>query len=36
MTTTRWTPIYLTLGLIMAAILALLFWAVPVDEDGLR
>ena len=36
MTTTRWTPIYLTLGLIMAAILALLFWAVPVDEDGVR
>ena len=36
MTTTRWTPIYLTLGLIMAAILALLFWAVHVDEAGLR
>jgi len=36
MATTRWTPIYLTLGLIMAAILALLLWAVPVDEDGAR
>ncbi len=36
MTTTRWTPIYLTLALIMAAILALLLWAVPVDEDGVR
>ena len=36
MTQTRWTPIYLTLALIMGAILALLFWAVPVDEDGVR
>ena len=36
MTATRWTPIYLTLGLIMAAILAFLLWAVPVDEDGVR
>jgi predicted small integral membrane protein len=36
MSTTRWTPIYLTLALIMAAILALLLWAVPVDEDGVR
>ena len=36
MTTTRWTPIYLTLAVIMAAILALLLWAVPVDEDGVR
>lgn len=36
MSQTRWTPIYLTLGLIMAAILALLLWAVPVDEDGVR
>ena len=36
MTETRWTPIYLTLAAIMAAILALLLWAVPVDEDGAR
>jgi predicted small integral membrane protein len=36
MTTTRWTTIYLTLALIMGAILALLFWAVPVTEDGSR
>jgi predicted small integral membrane protein len=36
MTATRWTPIYLTLALILAAILALLLWAVPVTEDGAR
>ena len=36
MTATRWTPIYLTLAAIMAAILALLLWAVPVTEDGAR
>jgi predicted small integral membrane protein len=36
MSTTRWTPIYFTLALIMAAILALLLWAVPVDEEGVR
>ena len=36
MTATRWTPIYLSLAVIMAAILALLLWAVPVDEDGVR
>jgi predicted small integral membrane protein len=36
MTTTRWVPIYLTLALIMGAVLALLFWAVPVDDDGVR
>ncbi len=36
MTATRWTPIYLTLALLMATILALLFWAVPLDDDGLR
>lgn len=35
MTTTRWTPIYLTFALIMSAILALLLWAVPVT-DGAR
>lgn len=36
MTTARWTPIYLVLGLIMAAVLALLLWAVPVDDEGVR
>ena len=36
MTATRWTPIYLTLAAIMAAILAFLLWAVPVDKDGVR
>jgi predicted small integral membrane protein len=35
MTTTRWTTIYATLGALMTAILALLVWAVPV-EDGVR
>jgi predicted small integral membrane protein len=36
MTATRWTTIYLSLAAIMAAILAFLLWAVPVDEDGIR
>ena len=36
MTAARWTTIYATLALLMAAILALLLWAVPVDDDGLR
>ena len=36
MTASRWTTIYLTLVLIMGAILALLVWAVPVTEDGTR
>jgi predicted small integral membrane protein len=36
MTATRWTPIYLTLALIMAGILALLLSAVPVDDEGVR
>lgn len=36
MTATRWTPIYLTLAALMAAILALLLWAVPVDDEGVR
>jgi predicted small integral membrane protein len=36
MTATRWTSIYLTLALIMGAILATLFWAVPVDDEGVR
>jgi predicted small integral membrane protein len=35
MTATRWTPIYLTLAVLMGAILALLLWAVPLD-DGAR
>jgi predicted small integral membrane protein len=35
MTATRWTQIYLTLAALMLAILALLLWAVPV-EDGTR
>jgi len=35
MTATRWTPIYLGLAILMAAILAVLVWAVPV-EDGVR
>ncbi len=33
---TRWTAIYLTLAVLMAVILALLLWAVPVDDDGVR
>ncbi|MGL4235197.1 DUF2160 domain-containing protein [Tabrizicola sp.] len=36
MTATRWTTIYLTLALVMGAILALLLWAVPVDDEGVR
>ena len=36
MSQTRWTPIYLTLALIMGGILALLLWAVPFDDDGVR
>jgi predicted small integral membrane protein len=36
MTATRWAQIYLTLAVVMAAILAMLFWAVPVDDNGLR
>lgn len=36
MSQTRWTPIYLTIAAIMGVILALLVWAVPVDEDGVR
>lgn len=36
MSQTRWTPIYLTLATLMAAILALLVWAVPVDDEGVR
>ncbi len=33
---TRWTAIYLTLAVLMAVILALLLWAVPIDDDGVR
>lgn len=36
MTATRWTPIYLTFAVVMGAILALIFWAVPVDDEGVR
>jgi len=36
MSQTRWTSIYLTIAVIMGAILALLVLAVPVDEDGFR
>ena len=36
MSQTRWTPIYLTLAVIMSGILALLLWAVPFDDDGVR
>ena len=35
MTVTRWTRLYLSLTAVMAAILGLLVWAVPV-EDGTR
>jgi predicted small integral membrane protein len=36
MTATRWTPIYTGLAILMAAILALLVWAVPVTDEGAR
>jgi predicted small integral membrane protein len=36
MTATRWTPIYLTFAVVMGAILALIFSAVPVDDEGVR
>jgi predicted small integral membrane protein len=36
MTATRWTPIYLAFAIAMGTILALIFWAVPVDDEGLR
>jgi predicted small integral membrane protein len=36
MATTRWTPIYLTAAVIMGAILVLILWAVPVDDEGVR
>ena len=36
MTQTRWIPIYLAFAALMGAILALIFWTVPVDNDGVR
>jgi predicted small integral membrane protein len=36
MSQTRWTPIYAGLALLMGGILALLLWAVPVDDEGVR
>jgi predicted small integral membrane protein len=36
MTQTRWTSIYLALAAVMAAVLAILLWAVPVDDEGVR
>ncbi|MDM7932992.1 DUF2160 domain-containing protein [Tabrizicola sp.] len=36
MTTTRWTTIYAGLAALMATILALLVWAVPVSGDGVK
>lgn len=36
MSQTRWTPIYLTVAVVMGVILALLLWAVPVDDEGVR
>ena len=35
MTATRWTNIYLSIGLAMAVVLGLLFWAVPRDDTGM-
>jgi predicted small integral membrane protein len=35
MTTARWTTIYVAITLVLAALLAFLFWAVPRDEDGM-
>lgn len=34
MTATRWPTIYLTVGVIMAAVLAALIWATPRTETG--
>ncbi len=36
MTASRWNTLYLSLAVLMAAILALLLWAVPTDADGVR
>jgi predicted small integral membrane protein len=36
MTRTRWTPIYLSLVALMAALLLALVWVVPVTEEGAR
>lgn len=35
MTATNWTRIYMVIGLVMAAVLAFLFWAVPRDDTGM-
>jgi predicted small integral membrane protein len=34
MTASRWTSLYLTLGVVMAAIMGFLVWAVPADDTG--
>jgi predicted small integral membrane protein len=36
MTNSRWTSIYLGLAALMASILALLLWAVPLTDEGAR
>lgn len=36
MTANRWNVLYMSLAALMAAILALLLWAVPTDADGVR
>jgi predicted small integral membrane protein len=35
MTSSRWTSIYVAITLVLAGLLAFLFWAVPRDEDGM-
>lgn len=35
MTSARWNSLYLGLGVIMAAILGLIFWSVPRDDSGM-
>lgn len=35
MTAARWNSLYLGLGVIMAAILGLIFWSVPRDDSGM-
>ena len=35
MTAARWSSLYLGLGVIMAAILGLIFWSVPRDDSGM-
>ena len=36
MTAARWTTLYFALAALMLAILGLLVWAVPIEEDGTR